>query len=196
MKHQCQRQLLPHVICAVIKNQFSGGKEVPAPTACNLLLPLIYHPPSLGSLRMETSAEPFPCFKLSTAGSSHWLGLDPLPPPPPTIPPPQSQRVVSCPSLPVLGTGLLPEGGTCHFNGICVYMFIIGAVLVGAVPHVRGRKGENVCLSICLFARAVGHPSPPLRGLLLPQHLAGPAADPRLSSARQQSARKPLARAS
>ena len=67
-KHWCQRQLPPHVICAVIKNQFSGGKEVPALTVCNLLLSLIYYPPSLGSLRMETSAEPFPCFQLNTTG--------------------------------------------------------------------------------------------------------------------------------
>lgn len=39
----------PHVICAVIKNQFSGGRGASAPTMCHLLLSLIYYPPSLGT---------------------------------------------------------------------------------------------------------------------------------------------------
>lgn len=40
-----------------------GGREVPVLTVCNLLLSLTYYPLSPGSVGMETSAKPFPCFQ-------------------------------------------------------------------------------------------------------------------------------------
>lgn len=53
------------------------------PTGCYLLLSLICYPPSPGTRRMGTSAEPFPCFPLNTMGRglvlSAGLRLDPLP---------------------------------------------------------------------------------------------------------------------
>lgn len=92
-KHPCQRQLPPHVICTVIKNQFSGGREVPIVTVCNLLLSLIYYPLSPGSSGMETSAKPFPYFQLNAVvDRSHSPGPKPdqLPLPLHAAPAPQA----------------------------------------------------------------------------------------------------------
>ena len=148
----------------LLKINSVGGKEVPALTVCNLLLSLTYYLSSLGSSRMETSAEPFPCFELNTTGDGliSLAGARPAAPPPAI--PPQSQSIVPHPSLPVLGIAWLPGGATCHFNGIRVPMFIVRVALVGTAQHVEGRKRQNVCLSIYLSTRVVGCTSPPCPG--------------------------------
>lgn len=100
-------------------------------TACNLLLSLIYYPASQGSWRIQTSAKPFPCFNLNTlAGAT--TGHDP--------PPPLNPSLLSAPtSLLVLGIDGLPRVGPT-ISGVCVHVFIIRVILVGAAQRVQGRK--------------------------------------------------------
>lgn len=177
-KHWCQRQLPPHVICAVIKNQFSRGKEVPTLTVCNLLLSLIYYPPSLGSSRMETSAEPFPCFQLNTPGDalmslararagpaapSHF-------PPSPLDPSILSPILVFQFSAWVCCQGL----GPANSHGTCVPTFIIRVVLVGQPSTGKGGRWE------CLPVHLSGLPQWQWEhhwGFLLPKHLVCPTPD-------------------
>lgn len=143
-KYQCQRQLPPHVICAVIKDQFSRGKKAPALTVCNLLLSLIYYPDSQGSWRIQTSAKPFPCFDLNTTGLVSLAGATTGPEPPPPLNP----SLLSPPtSLLVVGIDGLPGVGPT-ISGVCVHVFIIRVILVGAAQHVQGRK-RFACPSVC-----------------------------------------------
>lgn len=141
----------PHVICVVIKNQFSGGKGVPALTVCNLLLSLIYYPPSLGSWRMETSAEPFPSFQLNTTGEGliSLAGAEAGPAPPPTTrfnPSLLSPTPVFQFCAKVCCQGMWPA----NFNGIFVHMFIIRVVWGRTTQHMMGRKRMLACPPVCL----------------------------------------------
>ena len=144
-KHPCQRQVPPHVICAVIKDQFSRGKKVPVLTVCNLLLSLIYYPASQGSWRIQTSAKPFPCFNLNTMGLVSLAGATAGPTPPrplnPSLLTPPHQSSSS-------GHRWAARGGTHHLSGVCVHVFIIRAILVGAAQRVEGRK-RLACPSVC-----------------------------------------------
>lgn len=148
-KHPCQRQVPPHVICAVIKDQFSRGKKVPALTVCNLLLSLIYYPASQGSWRIQTSAKPFPCFNLNTIGLVSLAGATagPAPPPPlnPSLLTPHHHQSSSS------GHRWAARGGTHHLSGVCVHVFIIRAILVGAAQrvHLSVNQGGGVHSTPC-----------------------------------------------
>lgn len=143
-KHQCQRQLPPHVICAVIKDQFSRGKKVPALTVCNLLLSLIYYPASQGSWRIQTSAKPFPCFYLNTVGLVSLAGTTAGP----AAPPPLNPSLLTPHKSSSSGHRWAAMGGTHHLSGVCVHVFIIRAILAGAAQCVEGRK-RFACPSVC-----------------------------------------------
>ena len=78
-------------------------------------------------------------------GLSHWLGLRlDLLPHHPSIPaywPPLHQSSSS-------GHRWAARGGTHHLSGVCVHVFIIRAILVGAAQRVEGRK-RLACPSVC-----------------------------------------------
>lgn len=98
---------------------------------------------------METSAEPFSCFQLNTTGDGlvSLTGAEAGPAPPPAIP--LNSDLLSPSPVFQVSSGACCQGvGPADFNVICVHVFIIRVVLVGATQHMKERECFPVRLSV------------------------------------------------
>lgn len=124
---------------------------------CNLLLSLTCYPLSPGTLGMETSVKPFPCFQMNAVVERS----QPASPKPDQLPPtlPASLCPPQLPichpfSLMLLGIGWMAGDRTASFNWISVLRFKTWSHSVGD-NSTNLKERNRFSLSICLFPRSI-----------------------------------------